>query len=109
MGNVTGAAKLAATLQNRMNMVNKHGSTLYLELGKITSSMGLKLDNLSVEIPSGDYLVCRSLRMGTVSTSTNEEHSHSVNVGSANSLYPGCRVLVGWASGNPIVIDVVGS
>lgn len=107
MSNTTGAAKLAAALQKRMKNVNEHGSTLYLELGRITSSMGLKLDSLSTEIPSGDYMVCRSLRQSSVTTSSVENHSHTVNVGNANSLSAGSRVLVGWASGEPIVIDVV--
>ena len=106
MSRPTGAAKLAATMQKRMNDVNQYGMSVTLELGKITSSMGLKLDNFSETIPKGDYMICKSLKLPTVSTGYTDEHRHTVDLGQ-NALSPGCRVLVGWVSGEPIVIDVV--
>lgn len=109
MSNTTGAAKLAATLQSRMQRVNQHGSTTFLELGRITSSNGLKLDNLPTEIPSGNYLICNSLKMGTITIGEANGHTHSVEVGNSNSISAGSRVLVGWAGGNPVVIDTIGS
>lgn len=106
MDKANGAAKLATALQKRMNAVNNYDSTTFLELGKITSSMGLKLDNFSQTIPKGDYMVCKSLRLPAVETSATNDHIHTVSLGQ-NTLYPGCRVLVGWAGGEPVVIDVV--
>lgn len=101
MGNVKGTEKLAATLHKRMKSTSTHGSTIYLELGKITAKMGLKLDNFSETIPKGDYLVCQSLRFGTIKTNDKDD---SVTL---PGLKAGSRVLVGWASGEPVVIDVV--
>ena len=106
MENVNGAQKLAATLQRRMSNVNHHDSKVSIELGKITSSMGLKLDNFSQTIPKGDYMVCRSLKLSSVNTGYTDEHRHTVDLGQ-NTLSPGCRVLVAWAGGEPVVIDVV--
>ena len=121
MENANGATKLATALQKRMSSVYQHDSKVFLELGKITSSMGLKLDNFSHTIPSGDYMICKSLKLPTVKTSSVDGHSHSTDSGQSgsagshshtvdlgqNTLYPGCRVLVGWAGGEPVVIDVV--
>lgn len=101
MGSVTGSAKLAATLQKRMKSTNDYQTSVSLELGKITSKMGLKLDNFSKTIPKGDYLVCQSLKFGTIKTNDGDD---SVSL---PGLKAGSRVLVGWASGEPVVIDVV--
>lgn len=106
MSKATGAARLATALQKRMNAVSSYNSSVSLELGKITSSMGLKLDNFSQTIPKGDYMVCKSLKLPSVNTGSTEGHRHTVNLGQ-NTLSPGCRVLVGFASGEPVVIDVV--
>ena len=101
MGNMKGTEKLAATLQKRMKKTTGFEATEYLELGKITSNMGLKLDNFSETIPKGDYLVCKSLRFGTIKTNDGDD---SVTL---PGLKSGSRVLVGWASGEPVVIDIV--
>ena len=101
MGNVKGTAKLAATLQSRMKKTSDFGSTISLELGTVTSKMELKLDNFPEPIPNGDYLVCKSLRFGKINTANGDD---SVSL---PGLKSGSRVLVGWASGEPVVIDIV--
>lgn len=115
MNNMTGAGKLAAAMQKRMNDVSRHNSTIFLELGLITDAFGLKLDSLSEAIPAGDYMICKSLKIEDMETEETVvdgcesyiPHKHEIKLSEANKLEPGMRVLVGWASGEPVVIDVV--
>lgn len=101
MANTNKASQLAALFQQRMKEIYKYEHNVVLELGSITAGMGLKLDNFSETIPKGDYLVCKSLRFGTIRTNNGDD---SVTL---PALKAGSRVLVGWASGEPVVIDIV--
>lgn len=92
---------LADVLQERMRSMSQYESVDNLELGTITSKMGLKIDSFKTIIPKGDYLVCKSLKFGKIKTSNGDD---SVTLPGLNT---GSRVLVGWASGEPVVIDIV--
>lgn len=95
------AKSLSGVLQERMRKMSNYESTTYLELGTITSGMGLKLDTFKETIPKSDYLVCKSLKLGTIKTQNGDD---SVKI---PGLTAGSRVLVGWADGEPVVIDIV--
>lgn len=73
-----GNAKLAAILQKRMQGVSSFNESPGLELGEITESNALKIDNFPIDIPSGEYLRCVSVS-------------------------PGDRVLIAWADGEAVI------
>lgn len=115
-------SRLAFVLQSRMKEVSSYVSSPSLELGRITGTMGLKLDSFPDEIPRSDYKICRTLALKDFSgTKTavsdiagDPPHSHSVKVTIPIALTrvipvlkTGDRVLVAWADGEPVVVDVV--
>ena len=105
MRNVTGRSKLAATLQKRMKDTNDYAKETNLELGNITASYGLKLDSIADTIPKSDYMVC----MPAISVSAEEKEGSTVSVNTKLNLKENDRVLVAWASGEPIVIGILES
>lgn len=103
-------SRLAGVLQDRMMEVSNYAASQGPELGTITGSMGLKLDAFQFEIPRGDYKVCRTLALkdGSTETAGDPSHKHSVNISAMiPNLAAGNRVLVVWASGEPVVVDVI--
>ena len=107
-------SRLANVLQSRMMEAGKYVRSPGLELGTITGNFGLKLDSETYEIPRSDYMVCRSLAIKNLSINTEAagepSHKHSVYVPLTDSmpnLSSGMRVLIAWASGQPVVVDVV--
>lgn len=106
MKSITGRAKLAATLQKRMHDTNVFNSTESVELGKITGSGGIKLDNFPDVIPKGDYMICKP---PVTITSTQDGDSGEITTEQEISLKSGDRVLVVWASGEPVVVGIVES
>lgn len=84
-----GNAKLAAVLQKRMQGVSSFCESPGMELGEISGSGSLKIDNFTPEIPAGEYLIC--IPAG----------------GSGGSPAAGSRVLVAWAGGEPVVLGCV--
>lgn len=117
-------AAVAGLLQGRMNAtVRKSTEIPPLELGTIDGGMNLLVDWTDTPIP--DYIVCRHLTIGAkdgvlTKTKKDGEHGHT-NVSSSGSahehsvlipekmrkLQPGDRVLVAWASGTPVIVDIV--
>lgn len=107
-------SRLAGVLQRRMMEAGQYASAPGLELGTITGTMGLKLDSEQYEIPRSDYMICRALAISNLSVSTGSagdpSHKHTVNIPLSNVMPPlsaGMRVLVAWASGQPVIVDVV--
>ena len=112
MTKVNNKAAVAGLLQKRMAETYRKGNSIPpLELGTIDGGMNLLIDGLDGSIPN--YMVCRSLTLGSVTdTLTNTEkygeHGHEIRVPEKmRSLKPGDRVLIAWASGTPVVIDIV--
>ncbi|MCI8843888.1 MAG: hypothetical protein HFF08_07250 [Oscillospiraceae bacterium] len=69
MGEMNGSAginQLARTLQERMCEVSQKPPAL--DFGTIGADMSLLLSNFPKPIPQGEYLVCRQLTLGAVST-----------------------------------------
>lgn len=106
-----GFDRLADIMQQRMKNVSQYtvGSNVAAK-GTITSNLGLKLDDVSYTIPSGDYLICRSATMHipAFSTSTTDSHNHTVSLENAGcGLKPGDRVVVLRCQSDVIVVDVL--
>lgn len=129
MTKINNKAAVAGLLQGRMvETVRKGTSNPFIELGVLDNSMNLVLDGIANPVP--DYMVCRQLTLGAkdeVLTKTKEDGKHVHNEPSVNSaleldsehvhevlipekmrkLKPGDRVLVAWASGTPVIVDIV--
>lgn len=102
--------ELATTVQERMRKVSSYDNFPICELGNITGTMGLKLDSFPIEIPVGGYMVCRTLALKNSQTASagDPSHTHEINtIAIIPPLKSGDRVLVAYASGKPVVIDVV--
>ena len=121
---INNQAAVASLLQGRITDTFRVGSSIPpLELGTIDNSMNLIVDGLPNPIP--DYMVCRQLTLGAkdeVLTKTKKDgahvHTSVVSTGSAHEhevlipekmrkLQPGDRVLVAWASGTAVIVDIV--
>ena len=76
-----GTTRLANILSKRMHSTADYHSTLSTEQGKIISGRKLKVDTLGVVIPKNGYKKVKGV---------------SVTVGS--------RVVVSWASGEPVIV-----
>lgn len=99
-------------LDSQMKRVSRAAVPVTVELGKITSGGGLKIDSFPNVIPRGEYMV--DLRLTTSTQITTEEasgHKHGATLPSQiRPLNSGDRVLVIWAGNEPIVVaTVVGS
>lgn len=124
MKKVNNQAAVSALLQERMRDTFQKGNSIPpLELGTIDGGMNLLLDGINGAIP--DYMVCRQLTLGNeneVLTKTKQDGTHThTQVSSSGSahvhdvlvpekmrkLKPGDRVLVAWASGTPVIVDIV--
>lgn len=102
---------LGATLNSRMKAVYNASSGVYLELGTISAHGGLQVGGM--EIPKGDYMISRSLKLsgwstGEAACTTGENHSHSIPVpGALKGISSGDRVLVAWVGTEPVVVSAV--
>ena len=112
MTKVNNIAACAALLQERMAETYRVGNNIPpLELGTIDGGMNLLIDGVDGSVPN--YMVCRHLTLGNtddVLTKTNQvlDHEHDVLVpDNMRGLQPGDRVLFAWASGTPVIIDIV--
>ncbi len=103
----TAVEKLSGALHKRMKEESKNVFGPHaLILGRITSGMGLKLDDTTYTIPKGDYMICRSVMLNSsyLVTSESENHTHKLNI---PILSVGDRVLVSRVGTEPVVIDIV--
>lgn len=101
------AENIAALFHSRMiDTSNYVKGSASLVLGKITTGMGLKLDDVSYTLKSGEYMVCRTamLNSSQLVTKSAESHTHDLNV---PTLAVGDRVLVARVGSEAVVIDVV--
>lgn len=87
--------RLGNALHQRMNNVAKSAVPVTMELGTINSDMSLKVDSLSGNIPSKDYM--KSIHLT----------SQNIYVPEIRRLKPGDRVLVCWVGYDPIVVDIL--
>lgn len=108
----SGVSKLAQVIAERI--AGQTARPDVLELGTIQADMSLKTDHFEKPIPKGEYLVCRTLTLPNLMTTTNiagqDAHIHTViRPEQLSPLKPGDRVLVAWVNGgiDPVVIDVV--
>jgi len=122
----SGANKLAQVITERIAGQTERPDAL--ELGTIQGDMSLKLDRFAVPIPKGEYLLCRSLTIPNLMTTTVDgqgthphgpsgdheqdtgdgvhehpgtegEHIHDViRPPQLAPLSPGNRVLVAWTN-----------
>lgn len=106
-----GANKLAQVMSSRMK--DESASPLVLDFGSINGNYILTTNTFPVEIPKGDYSVCRhvcGMHLGITGgshgghESGNGIHSHNVDI---PMLKPGDRVLVAWIQNDAVVIDVI--
>lgn len=99
--------KIAALLHTRMINASKYvAGSASLVLGKITTGMGLKLDDVTYTLNPNEYMVCRTamLNSGQRVTKSAENHTHDLNI---PTLAVGDRVLVARVGSEAVVIDVV--
>lgn len=108
-----GANKLARTLSERMKV--ESAEPLVLDFGSINHDYSLITNTFPVNIPKGDYSICRHVSGMNLGVSGgnhaghetgNGAHSHTVNM---PLLKPGDRVLVAWVQNDAVVIDVITS
>lgn len=104
---------LGIQMDARMKDVFNRSFPWTLNLGKITSNGGLKIDSIGNVIPRGSYMVnvnFLNTEEESVSTTNVEGHYHKVTIPSQNKgLSTGDRVLVAWVGNEPIVVAVVTS
>lgn len=115
--------ELGKMITAQMKSVYQRNSGITIELGTITSNMGLSVDSLGNTIPKGDYMISRHL-MQEMSVTTNsvalntgetDGHKHAISGHSHTATLPnklrgiqaGDRVLIAWAGTEPIVVDIV--
>lgn len=121
--------RLGGILSSRMNATAKAVTGVPVELGTINGDLSLKVDSLTGNISPGEYLVDIRLTHSTYETSeTTHTHSggshsgHELGTGTHTHdggehvhrlpsvhrrLQPGDRVLVAWASGEPVIVSIV--
>lgn len=104
-----GINKLACVLKNQMKLESFRPPSL--DFGTIGADFSLLTDTFPLNIPKGDYAVCRCLHMGTVNDCfavIDTPHFHEVPVPEGiRSLQPGDRVLVAWVRNEPVVVDIL--
>ena len=109
--NHAGTNKLARIMSSRMKA--ESAGPLILDFGSINGNYSLTTNTFPVEIPKGDYSVCRHVSGMSLGISGGTHgghgsgdgvHSHTVDV---PLLKPGDRVLVAWVQNDAIVIDVI--
>ena len=76
-----GTTRLAQILSKRMHGTASYHSTISVEQGKVISGHKLKMDSLGVTIPRDGYETSDGLELSV-----------------------GDRVVVSWASGDPVVV-----
>lgn len=99
--------KIAALLHSRMvDTSNYVKGSASLVLGRITTGMGLKLDDVSYTLKAGEYMICRTAMLNSSQriTKSAESHTHGLNI---PTLAVGDRVLVARVGSEAVVIDVV--
>lgn len=106
-----GANKFAQVMIGRMK--EESAGPLVLDFGSINGNYSLTTNTFPVEIPKGDYSVCRhisGMSLGITGgahgghESGNGSHVHAVDI---PVLKPGDRVLVAWIQNDAVVIDVI--
>ncbi len=117
----------------QMQRVRTAGASAALELGTVNEDLSISVDSLKGTVPKGDYLVSLHLTVPSGdllhSKETAHEHNgggHSQYVGSGLHLHndgihshvlpnefrglcPKDRVLIAWAGGQPVVVDILTS
>lgn len=96
--------RLAEVLRAREVKLMQGSAAPAVELGTVNSDGSLSVRSLQSPIPQGDYLVALPLAAANV-TETADRHTHKVP--SLRGLRPGDRVLVLWASGEPVAAAIV--
>jgi len=94
-----GTNRLARVLTQRMQQEGK--TSLVLDFGKINSDFSLTTNTYPVNIPKGQYSVCRG---ASLKTDSGEGNILPENM---RSVKPGDRVLVGWVFNEAVVIDII--
>ncbi len=106
MNNLTAFGEL---LNSRMQRVRRAGESINLELGTVGGGLELAVDSLKDSIPKGEYLVSlhlTGLTKDKLVTQTEALHAH-VLPEPLRGISPGDRVLVAWAGGQPVIVDIV--
>lgn len=106
-----GVEALGNVLFEQMKGVSQYGNrNAAVQLGRITSGLGLKLDNVGYTIPKSDYMISRSAMLPTqnLKTETADGHTHNMKMPTCfRPIQSGDRVLVAMVGTEPIVIDIV--
>lgn len=105
-----GIAHFASILDKRMK--EHQSQERILDFGEILAGYQLQTNTFPVAIPAGDYMVCRSLTIGTagsyLTNVTTTEGSGSAYVPeSMRMLQPGDHVLLAWVENTAVVIDLI--
>lgn len=75
-----------------------------LDFGEIRGDKSLLTNRFGVPIPKDDYVICRGLAHGALTTTSAEGHAHRVTI---PKVKPGDRVLVAWVDDDAVIIDVI--
>ncbi len=109
-------AEFGRLLVGQMKDTFRANSAVNIEIGFMTSNLGLKLRRFKEEIPKGSYDLSRRLTVNDVeaeyTTSENgqQKHCHTVKISRPDGLKclaTGDRVIVVWDGTQPIIIDVI--
>lgn len=116
--------ELGKVMSSQMKQVFNANQGITIELGIITSGMGLTVGSLGNTIPKGDYMISMhlmnvKLTLDTTEvaleteeedehTHTIEKHKHQVTLpNKLRGLQEGDRVIVAWIGTEPVVVDIV--
>ncbi len=106
MNNLTAFGEL---LNSQMQRIRRAGESMNLELGTIGGELELTVDSLKDSIPKGEYLLSlhlTGLTKDKLVTQVESLHSH-VLPSPLRGIKPSDRVLVAWAGGQPVIVDIV--
>jgi hypothetical protein len=104
-----GMNKLARAINGRARQFSDDvKEELVLDFGEIKDNWSLLTNSFPIEIPKGNYRVCRHICGQEYDTDHAGEKSHAHRV-APPALEKGDRVLVAWVAKEPVVIDVIWS
>ncbi len=130
MNNLTALGELIGA---QMQRVRKAGAETVLELGTVNGDLSLSVDSLRDTVPKGEYLLSLHLTAlsGDELHSIDTAHTHSggghyqyagdgahshydgthhhVLPEAFRGIRPNDRVLVAWAGGQPVVLEIISS
>ncbi len=130
MDNLTALGEL---LGIQMQRVRTAGASAVLELGTVNDDLSISVDSLKGAVPKGEYLVSLHLTAlsgdalhskeiahghnggGHSQYAGSGQHSHNDGIHShvlpaaLRGLCPKDRVLIAWAGGQPVVVDIISS